>query len=541
MHQLQPPARDPARTTVQSVLLEAKHIATTRFDRLGSLVTPVGTSSSIAFRVSGVELEADDTLVHKELIMMRRTVVDFADPIREWDGFGVNYVEVAQTRDYAADPQEYGGFSLLTETQRQEIIDLIFGEDGLKPALIKMFLDPFHQEVPGSDYDTDPEVIDPDAYDHETTTHWMRDFVREGLKTTRARGADLDILTTLYGPPAWTTRQKFLRGRDLDPDYKYEVAKYLIAWAQYLRDVEGFPVSYICLHNEGEDWMRWPLDGSTDDSPNHDYNMYWPPEQVVDFLKLIPPILKAQGMEDVGIAPGETTNWYRFAEWGYAGAIARDLEAVARLGLITSHGFKGAPRGTWYGDWRSVGVDAIREKRPGLHAWVTSTSWAQMDVWFMDEIRNNIYAAKVNAIIPWAVIQRPGKWVGGDPNPGTAFRVYDDGHYEILPGYYFFKQVCRVGQPGMAVASTVSNDSEIGLIAFAANGTEHADAFVVLNMADHAVPLEIDVRGTGATTFVAHRTSPDEKYLALGEFALKGGKLLYEAPSGSVTTFLGVR
>jgi hypothetical protein len=471
-------------------------------------------------------------------MMMRRTVVNFAKPIREWDGFGVNYVEVAQTRDYEEDAQEYGGFSLLTETQRREIIDLIFGEDGLKPALIKMFLDPFHQDAPGSDYDTSPEVISPETYDHETTTRWMREFVREGLQTTRARGGDLNILTTLYGPPAWTTKQKFVRGRDLDPAYKHEVAKYLIAWAKYLRDVEGFPVGYICLHNEGEDWMRWPLDGSTDDALSHDYNMYWPPEQVVDFLKLIPPILKAQGMEDVGIAPGETTNWYRFSEWGYADAVAADWEAVARLGLITSHGFKGAPRGTWYGDWRSTGIDAIREKRPGLHAWVTSTSWAQMDVWFVDEIRNNIYAAKVNAIIPWAVVQRPGKWVGGDPNPGTAFRVYDDGHYEVLPGYYYFKQVCRVGQPGMAVAGTVSNDSEIGLIAFAANGSEHPDAFVVLNMADHPVSLEIDVLGTGATSFTAHRTSPDENYLALGEFRLKNCKLPYEAPAGSVTTFV---
>ncbi len=82
--------------------------------------------------------------------MMRRTEVDFSKILRDWDGFGVNYVEVAQTRDYQVDPQEYGGFSILTEAQRQEIIDLIFGEDGLKPGLVKMFLDPFHQKAPGA-------------------------------------------------------------------------------------------------------------------------------------------------------------------------------------------------------------------------------------------------------------------------------------------------------------------------------------------------------------------------------------------------------
>ena len=56
---------------------------------------------------------------------MLRTQVDFSKKIRDWDGFGVNYVEAAQTRDYATYPQEYGGFSLLTETERQGIIALI--------------------------------------------------------------------------------------------------------------------------------------------------------------------------------------------------------------------------------------------------------------------------------------------------------------------------------------------------------------------------------------------------------------------------------
>jgi len=36
---------------------------------------------------------------------------------------------------------------------------------------------------------------------------------------------------------------------------------------------------------------------------------------------------------------GETTNWYRFQEWGYADAIADEPTALAGLGLITSHGF----------------------------------------------------------------------------------------------------------------------------------------------------------------------------------------------------------
>jgi hypothetical protein len=467
---------------------------------------------------------------------MRRVQVNFAEILQDWDGFGVNYVEAAQTRDYDADPQEYGGLSTLTETQRQEIIDLTFGDDGLKPGVVKMFLDSFHQDEPGEGYDWDRNAIDLDAYDHEKTTRWMRYYVREGLRRTRARGDDFEIITTLYGPPAWTTKQRIVRGRDLDHNYKYEVAKYVISWAKYLREVESFPVKWVGLHNEGEDWMRWPEDG-TEGGLNHDYNMYWPPEQVADFVGFMRPMLDAQDMQDVGIAPGETSNWYRFYEWGYADAMADDPLALRNLGLITSHGFFGRNPGRWYGDWRSAGIDLLRAKRPELHAWVTSASWSKMDPYFVWEIHNNIYSAKVNAIIPWAAVQQTGKWVGGDPNPGTAFRVDGKGGYTVEPGYYYFKQICRAGQAGMAVAKVLSNDSQVSAIGFAGNGTKHPDAFVIINLAEDTRQLPIQVLGTGATAFGAYRTSLDEQHVPLGEFAVRDNMLTYDAPPLSVTTF----
>ncbi|NLH43113.1 MAG: hypothetical protein GX448_14840, partial [Planctomycetes bacterium] len=272
-----------------------------------------------------------------------RAGVDFSKHIRVWDGFGVNYVEVAQSVDYAQDPQEYGGFSLLTEDERQQIVEMVFGDDGLRPGLIKMFLDPFHQAQPGG------------PFDHETTTRWMRYFAREGLKRTRGRGEDLTILTTLYGPPAWATKQKFMRGRDLDPARKYDLARYMVDWVRFLREEEGLPVRYLSLHNEGEDWMRWPADGAAGNiGTGHDYNLYWPPEQVVDFLKILRPMLDGAGLTDVGVTPGECTNWYRFSAWGYADAIADDPGALASLGLITSHGFYGGGYGRWFGEHRSL-------------------------------------------------------------------------------------------------------------------------------------------------------------------------------------------
>jgi O-glycosyl hydrolase len=458
-----------------------------------------------------------------------RAEVDFSRKLREWDGFGVNYVEVSQTVDYESDPQEYGGFSLLTEAERQEIIDLIFGDDGLKPAIVKMFYDPWHQKKPGGEFD------------HETTTGWMRYFVREGLKKTRARGDDLVIFTTLYGPPAWATKQKFLRGRDLDPQRKEDLANYMIDWVEFLREKEGFPVKYLSLHNEGEDWSRWPADGKSGNiGHGHDYNMFWPPEQVVDFLKFMRPMMDNAGLRDVGLTPGEPTNWYRFSAWGYANAIADDPAALQNLGLATSHGFYGGTYGRWFGEHRSVGADVLRSKLPDLHVWVTSTSWSAMDANNIKEMHGNIYSAKVNGITPWAVIQRPAKWVGGDPNPGTAIRVFEDGTYRVMRGYYYFKQVSRAGQTGMAVAWTMCMDSEMAVIAFAKNGTGNPDAFVVVNLsARQDKEISIGIKGTDAAMFEAYQTTDNLSalYKKTGTSPVRSGRLRFLAPARSVTTF----
>jgi O-glycosyl hydrolase len=460
--------------------------------------------------------------------------VDFSRTLQDWDGFGFNYVETAHTSDMKIFNQEYGGFSLLDEKQKQEIIEMVFGKDGLKVGLVKMFLGALHQSEPGG------------PYDHRYTTGNMRYFVREGFKTARKEGRDLEIITTLYGPPGYTTRQKVHRGRDLDPAYKDAVADYMVDWVKFLKEEEHFPVKYLSLHNEGEDWSRWNQEGYTVHD-GHDYNLYWPPGQVTEFVKRMPGKLEAAGVGDVGITPGETSNWYRFGTWGYVEAFLQDPEALEALDLITSHGFYNGNYGRWFGEHKSTGIDRLREEKPDLHAWVTSTSWSRMDAFFIKEMHGNIYTAKVNAIIPWAGIQRPPQWVGGDPNPGSAFTVDEDGSYRVRPGYYFYKQITRAGQPGMKVAEASAMDSETAVIAFASNGTVNPDAFIVTNISRWSRKIAVTVKGTGAKAFEAFRTSKspdaedsdqiDEKYIPLGEFSIEDGMVVFDSPAGSVTTF----
>ena len=204
--------------------------------------------------------------------------------------------------------------------------------------------------------------------------------------------------------------------------------------------------------------------------------------------------------------------------------------------------------GRWFGEHKSEGIDILRAERPDLHAWVTSTSWSNMDANNIKEMHGNIYTAKVNGIIPWAGIQRPPLWVGGDPNPGSAFTVHEDGSYEIRRGYYFYKQITRAGQPGMAVARTSAMDSEIAVIGFSGNNTGNPDAVIIVNISNNDRPVALNVLGTKNKKFQGYRTTANEQltasnqeeyYKDIGLFEANDQVINYVAPAGSVTTFFG--
>ena len=470
-----------------------------------------------------------------------RATIDFSDTLRSWDGFGFNYVETFNDYHYSEGEgaQDYGGFNILSEKDKKEIIDLTFGENGLKVALVKMFLGPNHQQEPHG------------AFDHEWSTKSMRYFVSEGVRLAKNQGRDVQIITTLYGPPAFVTKQQENRGRDLDPNKKDILYTYMADWVKYLQD-NNFPIKYLSPHNEGEGWLRWDVDGRSGKAGDgHDYNLHWPREQVVDFVKDMPKVLKSMGIEGVKVTCGETYSWDRFDSWGYARSLADDPQAIESLGLVTSHGFLNSGGfGQWNCRHTGEGNETIRAKRPDMHAWVTSTSWSKMDDHFAREIHSNIYTSEVNAIIPWAGINRPGTWGEYDPNPGAAFFVKPDSTYRVQPGFYYYKQFTQAGQPGMQVVQSYDMDSEIALTAFAEGESNNGNNFVLTNTGARDRKIEITLKGLkdDKIAYEIFRTSEkkhtqfdeNERYECIGRIKSKDGKLVYDIPKKSVTTFMQV-
>ncbi len=398
--------------------------------------------------------------------------IDFDNTEQVWDGFGVNYVESCQTPDYKNNPQDLGGFLILDKSQKQQVVELVFGEDGLRPSIIKMFLDPWHLSKKDAEYN------------HKWSTKNMRNFVRQGLKKANSLNDSIQIITTLYGPPAFMTQHNDPANSVLNPAYKKDMAMYMIDWVKYLKNEENFPVKYISIHNEGTDWLRWPM---YEGVPNikqegRDYNLLWRADEIADFMAFMKPIMKEEGLTDVGLTPGEPINLFRFNHFGIADEIIKNKDALKSIDLITSHGFGlGNTFGRAYANTDNQGSRAIKEHRPDMHTWITSMSWGKMDTRFAIEMYEHIYSNNVNAIIPWAFIQRYSHWYDKNFHPGLAIHVKEDSTIAIKKGYYMFKQFTRAGRQGMRVVKTAINRPEVYIAAFAQNNTNNPDAFVVIN------------------------------------------------------------
>ena len=174
----------------------------------------------------------------------------------------------------------------------------------------------------------------------------------------------------------------------------------------------------------------------------------------------------------------------------------------------------------------------------------------RIDVSFVEMVRQNLYVAKVNGVIPWSVIQ--SDYWRDDPTLPTPFvpgrgwswevgkALWEDGKggYSIEPDYYLYKQVSRAGQAGMAVAEVSSSDPNIGLMAFARNGTRNPDALVIHNLAQQGSrKVAIRITGTGARTFDAYITGSGRNYQPMGASSVRNGVLECSVPARSVITF----
>ncbi len=453
--------------------------------------------------------------------MISRISIDFNSHTRDWDGFGCNYVEMSHSRDGSY--EDYGSFSELPVSEREKVLDMIFGVDGLGVSLMKIFLPSHLLPEPPND-----GAVHLEDYRVDECLPQNIEFAQEGIKRSKVQGIDLRFITTMYGPPAWGNKQKIIRGKELDPAMRDPLATYLSGCVKYLREKVGIPVEAVSLHNEGEDPNRYP--GTLGD----DFNMHWTPGQIADMIPRVRGRLDEEGLHGVKVSSGETTTWSRFEP--YAWAIGNNEDTRKAIGLITNHGFGG--------DYMGRGIDFLREHRgrPDLKAWTTSCSWqTEGGINFTRDFVGLVRRIDINALIPWAVIQTPPKWPGGDPNPNPPFLVQPDLTVKVNKSYYYYKQISRAGEPGMKIAKINGRTWGSYTLAFAAADCGKRNSLVIVN--EKPVPERLRIKTMGSRgSFDLYRTNDlEENFNHIGELTVEAGEISYETPARSVSTLFEKR
>ena len=133
----------------------------------------------------------------------------------------------------------------------------------------------------------------------------MRWLAKEGHKLAVEQGSTLQVLAGVYGPAPWQTKQRIVRGRDLDPGEVDEFLEYAASWAKYLVQAEGLTVRAVSLGNECNEHGRWPLNGTTSGKPSSDYDYWLSATANNDLIVRMRHMLDVQGLGEIAVAPGE--------------------------------------------------------------------------------------------------------------------------------------------------------------------------------------------------------------------------------------------
>lgn len=461
---------------------------------------------------------------------MIRAYVDFSRKIREWDGFGVSFSNINCQKPNLALSLFPHSTGILPGFDYKKNAELLFGGNGLRISIIKTFLNSAEQKQENIKYN-ETDIIDTKAISYKPFDDQTGEFCNRAIAASSQWGGALRMLCTFTNPPAWMTKQKISGGKDLEPSHRIDYARTMVTGLKYLVEKQ-YPIQYLSMHYHGEDWESWCENGNTTNCSL--LSLYWPPEQVVDFLKLLRRMLDKNGLAGIGLTSGEIGGWLRFVDWGYSNAILDDPDAIQSLGLLTSTSLiKNSDPGQHL-LVNSSGIDEIREHRTDMHAWYTVLHPMTPSPFFLMQIRNSIYNSKVNAVI---LGDATYLFCGNSGNSPMSHKI--DYAYSVPDSFYYLKPLCRAGQPGTAICQVACNTNGAALVGFSGNATKNHDTFVIINTSEFEYDLPIEIRGSANGIFNVFRTSSFEKYQHLGNVHVKEGKILFKSIPFSVTAFYG--
>lgn len=252
-------------------------------------------------------------------------------------------------------------------------------------------------------------------------------------------------------------------------DWRRAYANYLI---QYIREYQsvGIPLTHIGFVNE-PDWVAsYP-------------SMTMSPEQLVDFIKVLGPML-AQAHVPTQLVCCDATNWA--ATQAYANAIAADPQASFYLSLISGHGYFTPP---------DSAITGISGKHVWQSEWSTFENW---DPYWDDNSLASGFAWSQRILTSLTLLNTNAFsyfWGATAKTDNEGLILLHNDSYQVSKRLWAFANFSRFIHPGAVRIGAHNPDGKFQLGAF--ENPDGSIVIVVLNTNDSDMAIGITMRNLG--------------------------------------------
>lgn len=354
----------------------------------------------------------------------------------------------------------------LSDTERTEIIEALFGNDGLKFTAARLpiaasdyAVEPYSYNETDGDFEMDNFSIDRD-YEN------LLPYIRKAVDIQ----SELQFFATPWSPPSWIKKNKSLIGGEIDftPENMQAYARYFVKYIKAYRN-EGINLRAVTIQNEPTMSTAYT-------------SCLWTGEQINEFIRdYLYPAIKQENI-DIDIWLGTFTD-------AQSSLVTPALNDEATRKIIGAAAFQ------W---WSAPLAAAVYENYTDIKLIQSETKcgdgkndWTYAEEQF--DCFKEFLAAGVSQYFLWNMVldekgaNTSGDWLQNAPitvNSKTSEVSYN-------PSYYLTKHFCYYIEPGAVRIKTTGGFAD----AIAFKNPDGTIALEVKNGSDEPVTLEISFNG----------------------------------------------
>ncbi len=499
--------------------------------------------------LSAAVLASGLTLEPKRAQAAELIAVDPGIEHQTMDGWGTNLVWWA------------GQVGTWDEPVRREIMDLVFGEEGLDLNIIRYnfggsstdpeldsTMHPARKMLSrATSYDEATEEI---VYDHENIDQGQEWVIKDLIDNYNVDYMEAQV----NSPPWWMTISGSAAGNvgafdeNLAPENYDLFVRYLVEMLKHFKDNEGVEFDHIDPFNE-------PVSGYWKKGGNQEGAYFSPAVQQV-IIKKLQQRLQEEGLRAKIVASDETSIDHSINTYHSFDQATKDM--IERIQTHVYSGSKryqlrdlalGEKKPLWMSEVSTGYVPFSLEKMEpaiplanmifkdlkdmGASAWVI---WQAVE----DRVENFVNLNKgPDYMTPWGV---PGSWglINADYSDldlsaayGPDF-VFHKGDYILTKQYYVMKQFSKFIKPGYTIIETNSND------VIAATGPDGKLVLVVSNFTggEKNTSFNLDKFDRISATAQGYRTSDTEAAERIADISIEASAMNVTLPPNSLTTYV---